>query len=85
MRGIETELGDIHERNTRNDEPLTIEDKRRDIDRANSLGKRARDLSDNLSADLKQDQNAKPEEGVQADTLPTEAVPSIAFSTTPAN
>lgn len=55
LRGIENELGDIHERNTRNDDPLTIDEKRQDIDRANELGERAKEIDSKLSAPKRQE------------------------------
>lgn len=46
--GIETDLGEIHERNTRNNDPLSIEEKHADTDFANSLKERVEAIDVNL-------------------------------------
>lgn len=49
LRGIESELGEIHERNTRNESPLELEEKNADIGRANELEKRAQEIRINVA------------------------------------
>lgn len=79
LRGIDNELGEIHERNTRNKNPLTIEEKRQDIDRANALGERTLEIGDNLSQvmnnkptiDHSENENALESDKKLSITLPT--------------
>lgn len=83
LRGIETELGDIHERNTRINDPLTIEEKRRDTDRAKVLGERAWEIENKVSSDLTRDQNAVAIDGVETEATSTQTIPTFKFNTNP--
>lgn len=47
LRGIEIEIGEIHERGNRDYEPLTPEELERDTDRVDELEKRAREIENN--------------------------------------
>ncbi|MEM8651529.1 MAG: hypothetical protein AAGF54_13430 [Pseudomonadota bacterium] len=56
LRGIETEIGEIHERGNRNDEPLTPAELGRDADRVDELEKRVRKIENNAQTQAPQHQ-----------------------------
>lgn len=83
LRGIEIEIGEIHERGNRKNEPLTPEELERDTDRVDDLEKRTREIDANAKAQLSKDTEATTSNSVKVSSTAQEKVPDISFGSKP--
>jgi len=83
LRGIETEIGGIRGDATNNENPLTIEDVKRNNDDAKSLQERAREIENNVSTANPKNSNTFETEAVELSSTASEKAPEISFSSKP--